>query len=45
MKLNINTTMAGDLAGDITRHFDGTAGMASLNTCQSLATGVFSQSE
>jgi hypothetical protein len=35
--------MAGDLAGDITRHFDGIADTASLNACQSLATGVFSQ--
>jgi hypothetical protein len=38
-----DTTMAGDLAGDITRHFDGTADTASLNACQSLATGEFSQ--
>jgi hypothetical protein len=35
--------MAGDWAGDITRHFDGTAGMRALNACQSLAAGVFSK--
>jgi hypothetical protein len=32
----------GDLAGDNTRHFDGTAVTASLNARQSLATGGFS---
>jgi hypothetical protein len=41
--VNMDTTMAGDLAGDITRHFDCTADTASLNACQSLATGVFRQ--
>jgi hypothetical protein len=38
-------TMAGDLAGDITRHFDGMAVTVSLNACQSLAAGVFSAFE
>jgi len=33
--------MAVDLAGDITRHFDGMAVTASLNPCQSLAAGGF----
>ena len=32
--------MAGDLAEDITRYFDGTADTASLNPCQNLVAGV-----
>ena len=35
-----DTTMAGDLAGDITRHFDGMAVTASLNPWHRLAAGV-----
>ena len=30
MNLNMDTTMAGDLAADITRHFDGTADTADI---------------
>jgi hypothetical protein len=35
------TTMVGDLAGDITWYFDGTAVTVVINACQSLAAGAF----